>query len=284
MFYNPNQQVQQNMTYPQQNLMYGGYQQSPYNYSGGIAPIGCGGFNGNYYSTNNYYNNFNPYYIKQQQEAYQAQVRESQRQEADFYKRLYKASCSYLGVEVTPEALEYYDKTLAPDAYASNNLANLSYEQQTTYEQLKIRDQNMAFHNQNLNQLAVTPVEQLSQPTITNPYYQQYAQGYQKVHEEYAKDMPDNIGLIEYLRDYAGEHYLEARKELSVQAQNASGLYNKNDFNTIMNAHKSPFNTLFNPYASIDDQEVRLPGYVSEKSRQERRARFMQSMLGGGAV
>lgn len=280
MFYNP---TQQSTASPSQNLMYGGYQQTPYMNNGMTMPIGYNGNNGSYYGTN-YYNNFNPYYIKQQQEAYQAQLKESQRNEADFYKTLYKTSCSYLGKEVTQEALDYYDKTLAPDVYVSNNIANLNYEQQITYERLKQRDEAMNLHRQSIANIAATPLEELQAQKVTNPYYQKYCDGYDKVRNDYYDGMPDNVNLATYLKDFANKHYLEARKEATAKNNGVDNLYNKSDFNTIMNAHKSSFSTLFNPYASIDDQEVRLPGYVSEKSRQERRARFINAALGRGTL
>lgn len=272
--------------YPQQNPynynMAGMYNGIPANPIGNIAPLGYGGYNyygtGNTYNMGGYYsglyNNYNPYLIKQQQELYAAQLREQQRQQCDIYSKLYKASCSYLGCEPQQDILESFNDS------EEDYLQYMNDEEKNIYFKKKQQEDYIKYNQQKIFAL------QNMQP---NMYYQQasnaYYNAYQKIYSDYKKAVPDDMSLQEYLEGPGRVDYLNyLEREERKKKADLSKLYNKNDYDSLLNMHKHTLfgNSVFNPDASIDDQEVHLPNMVSEVTKQERRRRFMEALLSKG--
>lgn len=263
--------------YPQQQqpmYNYGGM--SPYipsNPIGNIAPLGYGGLYGGYYTGN--YNKYNPYYLQQQQEIQLAQQREAQRTESSLFKRLYKASSTCLGLEVTEEALSQFDPQFEEDI-----TAGLNHEELQKYYSLQQREQYMNYHQQQIIAMQGNGVPCVSSEGAA------YNNAYHQMFEKAKKEIPDDVGLAEYLEKYAPKKLMEAYEADQKRAQaDLTKLYNKSDYNELIKTNRSMFgSSVFNPDASIDDQEIRLPNLISEQTRQERRKQFLNAIIGNGGI
>lgn len=247
-------------------------QQYPYmqTIGGNMQPIGYG-YNGGYY-TGSY--GYNPYAERQRQEIALAQMREQQRQQSDIFKRLYKGSCNLLDIEITPEGLKQFNPQFVQQ---QDDLSDLTMDQQQEFFEIQRKQVYLDQEKANIAQLQSQPF------TNYNPYTVGYSNGYAQMIQDYTEKL-EGVGLVEYLDKYAGVEYMNAcTRSTNNNTNNIRSLYNPGDYNALLNHHKEGlFGNIFNPNVSIDDQEVRLPTAISEKTRQERRAAFLNAILSNG--
>jgi hypothetical protein len=259
--------------YPQPMNNYGGMSSYiPSNPIGNIAPLGYGGSYGGYYTGN--YQRYNPYYLQQQREIQLAQQREAQRTESSIFKKLYKASATCLGMEVTEEDLSRFDPV-----YEEDLTNDLDPDELREYYQLQNQERYLDYHKQQIIAMQGNTTQCVSATGAA------YANGYAKMYEQARKEIPSDVGLAEYLEKYAPKKYMEALEADQKRNQaDLSKLYDKGDYNELIKRHKdSMFNSnVFKPEANIDDQEIKLPVMISEKTRQERRQQFLAMLKGGG--
>lgn len=280
MYYNPQQNAYNNLA----GMSYGvpancsPYMRTIGGYNSNIVPMGYG-YNGGYYS--GYYNQYNPYQIKQQQEMMLAQQREAQRQQSDIFQSLCRCSAYYQYGDVSQETIDNIDPYKASNYVDPDDISDFSYDEQKEYFRI-LNLENSLRMTQNM----ITQMNTMQNGYIQNynPQAQAYCNGYCKMIEDYNKKL-GNIGLAEYMEKYAGIEYMEALEHQSKNNQNnVRSLYNHNDYNSLLNRHKEGLfgSNVFNPNASIDDQEIKLPQLVSEKTKQERRRLFMEAVLSNG--
>lgn len=259
---------------PQQGSNIGGmYNNIPPNPIGHICPIGYGGYNNGYYNSN--YNRYDPYKIQQQYEIQLAQQRESERHQSSMLKKLQKSSSTYLGLELTEEELRKYDIVNEEDI-----TKDFSYEEKQKYYSLLAQEEYRKYQRN-----IIINMQGNSRPYINNTN----AIIFNNMYEKAKKEIPDDVGLVEYLEKYAPGKYVEAlMADQLAKQRDLRRVYNSADYGKLINIHKSTppsmFGNVFNPNASIEDQEIRLPNFISEQTRQERRQRFLDSIMknGGG--
>lgn len=263
MYYHP-QSTQNNI---------GGIYNIPPSPIGNTSPIGYGGYTNGYYSNSNY-NRHNPYFIQQQREIQMAQQRESQRAQSSILKKLHKASATYRGEEVTEEELSMYD----PPSPVEDMVRDFTYDEKMEYYKLLEIEQNKKLQQDRVLELEGTTV----------PFVNTRNNAYLMMCQQAKEEIPNDVGLVEYLDKYAPLKYIEAMKNDEREKQkDLTSVYNKADYGKLLGIHKaSPmFGNALNPDASIDDQTIRLPTYISDKAKQERRAKFLESIMkmkGGG--
>ena len=104
-------------------------------------------------------------------------------------------------------------------------------------------------------------------------------------YEKERSEIPNDISLIDYLENHAGKKYADAKTREQKRNNTTGKLYNKTEYGNLLDQNKSSlFGGVFDPNASLDDQEVRLPNLISEQTRQERRKRFMETILSQGGI
>ena len=234
---------------------------------GSITPIGYGGYNGGYYSGQY---NYNPYAIKQMQEMQLAQSREVARQQTGILQKIYKSVCSYNGTEPDTEVLNSYD----PNINKSQELvASLDMNQQQELYRIQAIENKLNYHAQVINNFRTA-----DQPVYGNSMMAAAADNISNKMSEYQQNL-EGVGMVEYWAKYAAKDYMSALESKSRNnTNNIQALYNPTDYNSLIAQHKG-FSNAFDPNASIDDQEIRLPGVVSDQHRLERRRAFMESIL-----
>lgn len=271
---NPPQQTYPGATYaPGYFMPMGGQQQ--------IVPIGYGGYNnGGYYSNN--YNYFNPYFIKQQQEEQYQTCKQHEYEQINFMKRMYQNACSYQGREATQQELGYYDSlsVYGNNQYTDPRVAQLTPQEYAEYMNIYNNEQAIKANQARVVQLATsTGVKYVDQYQINAMNY--IANTYEKERSE----IPNDISLIDYLENHAGKKYADAKTREQKRNNTTGKLYNKTEYGNLLDQNKSSlFGGVFDPNASLDDQEVRLPNLISEQTRQERRKRFMETILSQGGI
>lgn len=239
-----------------------------------IVPFGYNGYNtgGGYYT--GYYNNYNPYVIKQQQEMTMAQYREQQREQSSIMKKLYKCSCNYFGQEEDQSIvnkLSHINGIIEPD-----DISDFTFDEQQEYYRILRKEQELKQNQEIINNMQNNPDSVLPYNPLVNAYCTTYA----KMSNDYQDKLKD-MGFVEYFNTYAGQEYMEALINKSKRGNNnLRTLYNPDDYNSLLKRHKEGlFGNALNPDASIDDMEVRLPSVISEQTKQERRMRFMNAVL-----
>lgn len=239
-----------NMNSPIVNNMMG-FGVSP-NPIGNTMSMGMGYNNmGGYYGG---YNNYvNPYALQQQQQAYEAKVREQQRQSSDSMKALARAAAIASGYPVDEEYLsQRYDPV---------------YE--TPYTQQEVTQANLM--NTYFNSMNYNREEMMAQ-------YRNIAFDREK------QRVPDNISLLDFF-DNANQELAEMeRNQLkSQQRKGIKNLYNSDEFKQLINMHSNNGNSYFsniynNNTTSINDMEVQLPSHLTTPY-QEKRKKFLE-MIG----
>lgn len=218
---------------PYQQPMYGGTQ---YSSPPTIGNIGGYGYNNMYY---------NPYYIRQQEEA-QKRYNEWQRNiQMDIWAKLGNCVNNCFGYEkVSRDQMinqmnhdyQYYMQIME-DSKMTNKCASIAEQARTNMAQEQARQ---------------AQIEQLKE----NP---------PEIKE------PSGKSLFEWLREDASVRYREALNESVKRSQrNTSQLYDSNGYHQLLQAHTSVFNSL-NPNVTIDDMEIQVN--LSTKLAQEREAR-----------
>ena len=281
MYYYPNNQFQYNNSPGMYNMPGYSYTQPQYGTPmPGIAPIGFGGYNmnnGGYYSGQ--YNNFNPYLIQQQNEIQLKQLQEQENYQINMMKELYKTACNYNGREVTEEGLAYYDQFRYYTQPPVNevDLSGLTPQEVNNYREISMRE--AIYDKQQQDVERVGALMDQGRTINGNPNILAKAYRNAKMFEERQKKVPPDIGLMEYLEKYAVDDYYEAMNNEIRKTQNTSQLYNQNDYRSLLERHKnSLFGPALDPNSNIDDQEIRLPNYVSDAQKQERRKRFFETI------
>lgn len=263
------------MQYYPQSSAYNIGGMSPYippNPIGNITPLGYGGTYGGYYTGN--YNSYNPYYLQQQRELQLAQQREVQRTESSIFKKLYKASSTYLGLEINQEDLDKFDPQFDEDI-----TKDFDSEELQEYYRLQRLDEYKQYNQQQIINMQGNSVPCINATGIA------YLNSYNQMNQQAKEEISDDVGLVEYLEKYAPRKYMEAAEADQKRAQaDLTKLYNKGDYNELIKKHENSMfgSSVFNPDASIDDQEIRLPNLISEQTRQERRRQFLDTILKGG--
>ena len=248
--------------------------------------------NGGYYS--GYYGNFNPYDLQKQQQLQMEEYNRQQQYQVDMWKTLYKAACNYTNTEVTKESLEFYDR-FGPNQNNSSitgpDLSDLTYEQRIEYNtrrnnDIKLEQNYMSARNTVINMEQRQMNNQYDPLQLLNMAVNEYNR---RVYEKERERVPEDTDLFTYLEKYASWDYYDALQNINKKRQTTAQLYNSKDYNDLLSRHKNTlFGNALNPNASLDDQEIHLPTSISDEQRQERRARFFDSIMknqaNGGAI
>ena len=241
--------------------MYTPYNQSMYgtqpsNMYGYLPTIGHIGYNGGYYTNN--YNTYNPYLIRQQQEAYQKQLQEQQQQQYNINCLLHRMANSYYGEDYVEPSVQDYSEYYY---YAQKELQEVS-----EYEHLAMLTMNL--------QAIEQQQQQQKRDSIRYPITIQEQEAHNK----------DSI--YDFLNS-AGELYVKALeneyKEKDKERYNLQNLYNHNSYNQLVNMHNNSANR-FNAYSkdfSIDDMEISLPKKF-DTEYQRRKQQFLDQILSKG--
>ena len=252
------------------------YYPNPYGMMGGVGnptpsysvPYGYGGYNGNYFSGGmGMYNAFNPYALQQQQEQYRKQMEAEQKKQQDLQAKLYRIACSGSGKEPQQAILNHiYGRDNAQQSQTNieglNSMEQFEYNQMVQSEQLKYNEQ--------------TYIDQMFNPYGGyNPNVAEYnkqMQLWKEYNDKRSQTIPEDVGMFEYFKYYAGQDYLDAqnaqkkRKEQQVQQ-----LYDNNRFNNFL--------TQFSMNSNIDDMTIRMPSVVNEQERAARRKAFIDMLM-----
>ena len=248
--------------------------------------------NGGYYS--GYYGNFNPYDLQKQQQLQIEEYNKQQQYQVNMWKTLYKAACTYTNTEVTKESLEFYDRfgsNQNSNSITGPDLSDLTYEQRIEYNTRRNNDIRLE-QNQRAAQNTIINMElrqlnnQYDPLQMLNMAVNEYNR---RVYEKERERVPEDTDLFTYLNKYASWDYYNALQNINKKRQTTAALYNSKDYNDLLSRHKNTlFGNALNPNASLDDQEIHLPTSISDEQRQERRARFFDSIMknqaNGGAI
>lgn len=267
MIFNNNSPIINNMM--GNNGIYNGY--IPSNPIGNVVGIGTNGYNnmnlgnmGGYY--NNQYNYYNPYLVQQQQQLYEAQLKEQLRQQSDVLKTISRSVNKALGADIDMEKhLEQYN----PENYFKdqfNTPANDYYNSEQA-----VHDKLMNIHFNGIT---------------GNPYNIRLIQANNILYDQEKQKRPDEYGIIEYNKS-AGELYNEiVEQEQRNMQRNLTRLYNPTQYNQLVKMNSganSYFNSVFQGTAmqkemNIDDMEVTLPSHLV-KSYDDRKRAFLDAIL-----
>lgn len=248
------------------------YYPNPGGIMGGVGsptpsvPYGYGGYNGNYFSGGmGMYNSFNPYALQQQQEEYKKRMLDEQKKQQDLQAKLYRIACSGSGKEPQQAII---NKIYGRDtAQQSQNVEGLNSMEQFEYDQMRQMEQ-MRYNEQ-------TFVDQISYGNGYDPYLNEYnkqTQMWNEYNKKRSQQIPEDVGMFEYFKYYAGQDYLDAqnaqkkRKEQQVQQ-----LYDNNRFNNFLSQ--------FSMNSSIDDMTIRMPSVANEQERMARRRAFIDKIM-----
>lgn len=221
-----------------------------------VPTIGnIGGYQYPLYQNTGYYNQyFNPYYIRQQQEAQKRLAMQEANNQMHVWSKLFRASNQALGYDDTSEEemIEQMKKRAA------------------LHQQI-ISDQEFVDH---VNKISLAAQQREIE-------LQQMRENMQKQYEEQermrANEKPKSF--MQWLHEDAQERYMESQYELMyTQQRSTQNLYNSNSYNQLLGTHNSVFNSL-NQNVTIDDMEIQVN--LPERLRQERdirRQRFAESL------
>lgn len=208
------------------------------------------------YQNMGYYNQyFNPYYIRQQEEAQRRlQIQETQNQ-IDIWSKIIQSSNKVLGYE--------------------------NIDDQNIKDQIQKR---ALMHQQySADQEFVDKIRSLTQQAYQQKMQQQMIQeSIERQQEEASQEIHEPQTFMEWLHGDAQNTYMESQyAKMRSQQRNTSNLYNSNSYNQLLNAHESVFSSL-NRDVNIDDMEIQVN--LPERLRRERdirRQRFAESLRRG---
>lgn len=206
------------------------------------------------YGYNNMY--FNPYYIRQQEEAQKRYEEEQRANQMNIWAKLGRCVNNCFGYEQVPkeqviQQMQYdYQQRLQimEDMKLANTCASIAERSRVMIEQERAREAQIEQQRQN-------------PPSVQEPSGQD---------------------LFEWLRNEGSERYREALKESVKRNQrNTSRLYDSNGYHQLLQAHTSAFNSL-NPNVTIDDMEIQvsLPTRLAQE-RDARRQAFINQITRG---
>ena len=150
----------------------------------------------NYFGYGNMSNYYNPLLIQQQKEEEERIKQENTRLNNSINTRLYKTQCSIAGEEVDEDIVNMINGT-----YDDSIINQLSSEERVEYERLKRKEEERSRNNELCMRLEATPY-----------YINQRANAWRDAYSQFFNQnkIPDNIGLQEYLRDYAPRLLMDA--------------------------------------------------------------------------
>lgn len=214
----------------------GGYSYSPYQYAG-------------------YYNQyFNPYYIRQQQEAQKRMAAQQAKEQMDIWASLMTASNNCLGYEEVPK----------------EEMIQQMQERVLLHHQME-QDQEFVNH---VNKISLASYQHEIE---VQSMREETKKKQQELEQARANEEPKSF--MQWLHEDAQERYMESQYELMYKQQrNTANLYNSNSYNQLLGTHDSVFNSL-NQNVTIDDMEIQVS--LPERLRQERdirRQKFAESI------
>lgn len=250
--------------YPNPNgMMMGGVGMPTPSYS---VPYGYGGYNGNYFAGGmGMYNTFNPYALQQQQEEYRKKLEAEQKKQQDLQAKLYRIACSGSGVEPHQGILNHiYGRD---NAQQSQNVEGLNSMEQFEYSQL-VQTEQLKYNEQ-------TMIDQMCRMSGYDPYLAEYnkqMQMWNDYNRKRSQQIPEDVGMFEYFKYYAGQDYLDAQEtQKKRKEQQVQQLYDNNRFNNFL--------TQFSMNGSIDDMTIRMPSVANEQERMARRKAFIDKIM-----
>ena len=225
------------------------------------------------------YDAYNPYL--QYQNLYIEQNREALNTQVNILQRLYKASCYYNETEVEQESLDYIRDLYFPTEKKNNydgyrNVPPALMERKRHIEQLNAN----SYHLMNAN---------LVDCTGQNPELMPYVNYINNLYTQYRNRIPNDTGMIEYFNKYASDDYMDAlNSEYVKKVQSLTNAYNSDAYKeSIASKQFSIYGKALqdpNMIRGLDDIEVKLPTYISDATRQERRAQFIASLMSKGEL
>ena len=257
------QMVQQPMMHPMQ------VQQQPAMQP--MQQVGYGGFNGGYF--NGYYGGYNPYNIQQAAQARQEAYNRAVQNQRDLMTRFYNISCNGLGITPDPYTIDSLNGIDPQERIEQEFMATMTPIEQMNYRVKKEKER----QQRDIDKMLETCVPYVDPRLITQINH------VDKMLEKRKKDVPDDMGLAEYMSSgmftkdlYAAEDNLRKKEE-----SNLTKLFNEDVYRAMMRQFKDsgPFDK-FNPkYINMEDLSVHMPSSVSEESRRERRLAFIHSLM-----
>lgn len=240
-----------------------------YQYNSGVVPngttppnigsIGGAGYNSNFgsYYTNNYnYNPYNPFYLRQQQELYEAQQREARNNQINIMKRLNKCASDCLGIE--------HNDTNIDIIYGN-------YEQRPEEYQFIQEIQN---YNQFLTRYKPRDPDYKSK----SPRYLELMRRTAKCSDEFHSKVKEDASLCEFL-DVGGELYIDAlMNDPKNNQKDLTRLYNRGDYLQLLNMHNNSRFNAFNRDVTIDDMSIELPPSL-KSNYSARRQQFLEAIM-----
>lgn len=233
---------------------------------------------GNIYQQTNY-DMYNPYL--QYQNLYIEQNREALNTQVNILQRLYKASCCYNETEVDQENLDYIRGLYFPNEKKNDyydgyrNIPPALMERKRHIEQLNAN----SMHLSNAN---------LTDCTGKNPELLPYINYINNLYTEYRNKIPNNVGMIEYFNKYASDDYMDAlNSEYMKKVQNLTNAYNSSAYKDSITSNIPIYGKALqdpNMIRGLEDVEVKLPTYISDATRQQRRAQFIASLMNKGEL
>lgn len=222
-----------------------------------VPTIGnIGGYQYPLYQNAGYYNQyFNPYYIRQQQEAQRKMAIQQAQNQMNIWSKLIGASNQALGYSSTSE----------------EDILN-QMKERAMFEQQMRQDQELVNHVNKIS-LAIQQREVELQTMRENQRMKQEELEKSQANEE-------QKSFMQWLHEDAQQRYMESQYDLLYKQQrNTTNLYNSNSYNQLLGTHNSVFNSL-NQNVTIDDMEVQvnLPQRLKEE-RDIRRQKFAESLM-----
>jgi hypothetical protein len=238
--YGGNQFQQNNYQQP-----YQAYEQVPYN-----ANMNIGGYG---YYTGMYNNLYSPYHQRQLEEQRQQQERAAFEQKIQLEKALMRNSLAYRGIQIGDQEL---DEMIREQYYPSG-------DQQYSQEYSEIG--NLMKNSMNLYNTQSIP-------------YQDY-EIYNQIQK--ANEIRDEYKNVETLDDWlvkVSQDLMRTRdEERRMQERDLRGLYDTNNYRSLLDVHNSTFSSLSGE-VTLDDMSIELPSRL-KNNYSERRRMFLEQIM-----
>lgn len=240
-----------------QQYGYGGMQQySSYNNPPTIGSIGGYGYNNGMY--------FNPFYIRQQEEAQKRYNEWNRNNQTSIWAKLGNCVNNCLGYD-------YYNPS------QSQLIEQMNQDYQVYLQ--TVEDNKLASSCASIVDKSIATINRES---ANEAAIQRKKQEYEDNLKNNPPKEPDGESLFNWLRNEGSERYREAlNNSLKRQQRNTAQLYDRNGYHQLLQAHTSAFNSL-NPNVTIDDMEIgiNLPMRLAQE-REARRREFINQISRG---
>lgn len=235
------------------------YNYSPYQNAPTIGSIGGYGYQQYPQYQTGYYNQyFNPYYLRQQQEAQRRLEIQEANNQADIWSRLINCRNSFFGYEESKE-----------------DIIN------------QIRDRAVIQQQMDSDEQFMNSIHQISQATQQKKAEAKAMQdNIERQREVMQEQEPQEVkSLYQWLKEDGSRRYRESQyAEMYKQQRNVSKLYDSSAYNNLLSTHDSVFSSYnaLNRNVNIDDMEIQvnLPEHL-RRERDIRRQRFAESLKKG---